>query len=107
MSEERSLNVSNTELFTIRDAMRGLHLIVDRFESGGLDKAVLMRGKRMVALVLPIAAAVEPLTPGEALVAADALDSAEDDIWIGRPAAAARDKLRALSVSHDTERGTG
>lgn len=43
--------VSNAELFTVREAMRGLNRIVDRIEAGDLDKAVLMRGGRMVAVV--------------------------------------------------------
>lgn len=44
----------NEELFTVRDAMRELNRIVDRIESGELEKAVLMRRGKMVAVVAPL-----------------------------------------------------
>jgi hypothetical protein len=37
------------------DAMRGLNRIVDRIEAGEIEKAVLMRGGRMVAVIRPLA----------------------------------------------------
>jgi antitoxin (DNA-binding transcriptional repressor) of toxin-antitoxin stability system len=52
---ESSILVSNSELFTVRDAMRGLNRIVDRIERGEIEKAVLMRNGRMVAVVAPLA----------------------------------------------------
>lgn len=47
--------VRNAELATVRDAMRELNRMVDRLEAGELEKVVLMRGARMVAVLLPIA----------------------------------------------------
>jgi hypothetical protein len=46
-----TISVSNDELFTVREAMRSLNRIVDRIERGEIEKAVLMRNGRMVAVV--------------------------------------------------------
>jgi antitoxin (DNA-binding transcriptional repressor) of toxin-antitoxin stability system len=48
------VRVSNNELTTIRDAMRGLHQMVDRLERGELEKIVLTQRNRMRAVVLPL-----------------------------------------------------
>jgi hypothetical protein len=53
---EPSIHVSNAELFTVRDAMRELNRIVARIEAGDIEKAVLMKGNRMIAAVVPLAA---------------------------------------------------
>jgi PHD/YefM family antitoxin component YafN of YafNO toxin-antitoxin module len=46
--------VSNDELHTIRDAMRGLNRLVDDLEAGRLDKIVLTQHNRMRAVVIPV-----------------------------------------------------
>lgn len=46
--------VSNDELHTIRDAMRGLNRMVDDMEAGRLEKVVLTQHGRMRAVVLPV-----------------------------------------------------
>ena len=46
--------VSNEELFTVRDAMRGLNRIVDDIQAGVIDKAVLTRHGKMVCAVVPL-----------------------------------------------------
>lgn len=50
-----AIPVANDELYTVRDAMRKLNVIVDGLR-GGVDpyKAVLMKHNRMVAVVLSI-----------------------------------------------------
>lgn len=53
-----AITVSNEELVTVRDAMRGLHTMVARLERGEVDKFVLMHRGRMIAAVVPLAAAV-------------------------------------------------
>ncbi len=45
------VEVSNDELFTIRDAMRQLNLIVRQIEDGIIDRAVLTRKGEMVAVI--------------------------------------------------------
>lgn len=49
-----SVRVGNEELFTVRDAMRGLNLIVDDIVEGKLDKAVLTRHGKMLCAVVPL-----------------------------------------------------
>lgn len=44
----------NEEMFTIRDAMRELNVIVRRIEEGEIEKAILMRKGKMVAAVVPL-----------------------------------------------------
>jgi hypothetical protein len=56
MSAEGKIQVGNTELFTVRDAMRSLNRIVDYLDEGSLDKAVLTRKGKMVAVILPVRA---------------------------------------------------
>jgi antitoxin (DNA-binding transcriptional repressor) of toxin-antitoxin stability system len=53
---EPTILVGNGELVTVRDAMRVLNRIVDRIESGEIEKAVLTRKGRMVAVVVPLSA---------------------------------------------------
>ena len=48
------IDVSNDELHTVRDAMRGLNVMVDDLQSGERDKIVLTRHGKMVAVVLPV-----------------------------------------------------
>jgi antitoxin (DNA-binding transcriptional repressor) of toxin-antitoxin stability system len=49
-----SILVSNDELVTVRDAMRGLNRMVERLEAGDQDQYVLMHRGRMVAVLTPI-----------------------------------------------------
>ena len=51
MSRSARIPVGNEELFTVRDAMRSLNRIVDDLNDGALEKAVLMRKGKMVAVV--------------------------------------------------------
>lgn len=51
MNPDQRITISNDELFTVRDAMRELNRIVDRIESGEIEKAVLVRRGKMVAVV--------------------------------------------------------
>jgi hypothetical protein len=46
--------VGNEELFTVRDAMRGLNRIVDDIVEGKLDKVVLTRHGKMLCAVVPL-----------------------------------------------------
>jgi hypothetical protein len=46
-----TLEVSNEELFTVRDAMRELNQIVAKLQTGELAQAVLMKGSKMVARI--------------------------------------------------------
>jgi hypothetical protein len=55
MSEPR-VSIGNAELFTVRDAMRGLNRIVDDIVEGILGKAVLTRHGRMLCAVVPLGA---------------------------------------------------
>ncbi len=48
------VRVSNEELFTVRDAMRGLNRLVDRLESGESEKFVLTQHNRMRAVVVSL-----------------------------------------------------
>lgn len=51
MPDARSIVVGNEELFTVRDAMRGLNRILEQMESGEIDKAVLTRKDKMIATI--------------------------------------------------------
>lgn len=46
--------VSNEELATVREAMRGLNRMVAALERGEQEKFVLTKQGRMVAVVIPI-----------------------------------------------------
>lgn len=48
------VRVSNDELYTVRDAMRGLNRLVDRLEQGESDKIVLTQHNRMRAVVVSL-----------------------------------------------------
>lgn len=48
------VEVSNDELRTVRDAMRELHRLIDRLETGDADKFVLTQRNRMRAVVLSL-----------------------------------------------------
>lgn len=48
------ITVSNDELVTVRDAMRGLNRMVDQLVAGDADKFVLTRHGKMVAVVVPL-----------------------------------------------------
>lgn len=48
------VRVSNDELYTVRDAMRGLNRLVDRLEQGESDKIVLTQYNRMRAVVVSL-----------------------------------------------------
>jgi hypothetical protein len=53
-SDDSRVAVSNAELFTVRDAMRGLNRIVDDIHAGVIDKAVLTRHGKMLCAVVPL-----------------------------------------------------
>lgn len=46
--------VTNDELVTVRDAMRGMNRMVERLEAGEVEKFVLMHRGRMVAAIVPL-----------------------------------------------------
>ncbi len=48
------LEVSNAELRTVRDAMRGLNQMVDALESGESEKFVLTQRNQMRAVVVSL-----------------------------------------------------
>jgi hypothetical protein len=48
------VEVSNTELRTVRDAMRELNRMVDVLESGDSEKFVLTKGGQMRAVVVSV-----------------------------------------------------
>lgn len=50
-SKQPRVSVSNDELVTVRDAMRGLNQMVARLESREVDQFVLMHRGRMVAVL--------------------------------------------------------
>jgi hypothetical protein len=50
-SEPTVIPVANEELFTVREAMRALNLIIRQIEEGMIEKAVLTKGGKMVAVV--------------------------------------------------------
>jgi antitoxin (DNA-binding transcriptional repressor) of toxin-antitoxin stability system len=52
--DESRVAVSNDELVTVRDAMRGLNRMVAQLQSGERDQFVLMQRGRMVARIVPI-----------------------------------------------------
>ena len=54
MNDSAKVAVGNEELFTVRDAMRGLNRIVDDINAGTLEKAVLTRGGKMVAVIVAV-----------------------------------------------------
>jgi hypothetical protein len=49
-----TVEVSNDELRTIRDAMRELNRMVDALESGDSEKFVLCKNNRMRAVVISL-----------------------------------------------------
>lgn len=49
-----SINVSNDELRTVRDAMRGLNQMIERLEAGDIEKFVLAKQHRMRAVVISV-----------------------------------------------------
>lgn len=51
---EVSLEVSNDELYSVRDAMRSLNRLISRLHDGELSQIVLMKGGKMVAVLRPI-----------------------------------------------------
>lgn len=48
------VRVSNDELYTVRDAMRGLNRLVDRLEQGESEKIVLTQHNQMRAVVVSL-----------------------------------------------------
>lgn len=46
--------VSNDELVTVRDAMRGLHKMVEQLQGGEREQFVLMHKGQMVARIVPV-----------------------------------------------------
>lgn len=52
--KQESVSVSNSELVTVRDAMRGLHKLVEQLQSGECQQFVLLQRGRMVARLVPI-----------------------------------------------------
>lgn len=48
------VEVSNDELRTVRDAMRGLNRLVDDLERGASEKYVLTKNGRMRAVVISV-----------------------------------------------------
>lgn len=46
------MKVVNEEIATVRDAMRGLHRMVEELGRGDYEKVVLMHRGRMVAVVM-------------------------------------------------------
>lgn len=48
------VEVSNSELRTVRDAMRELNRLVDRLDAGEVEKYVLMKQGRMRAVVMSV-----------------------------------------------------
>lgn len=55
-----SVTVSNQELVTVREAMRGLNHMVAQLETGERKQFVLMHRGRMVARICPLGAAHDP-----------------------------------------------
>lgn len=53
------LEVSNDDLVTVRDAMRGLNRLVEELQSGQRNQVVLMHRGRMVARIVPVDAFLE------------------------------------------------
>jgi hypothetical protein len=58
-SPESRVQTCNDELFTIREAMRGLNMIVRCIEEGLIDKAVLTRKGKMVVAIVPLKEATD------------------------------------------------
>lgn len=54
VSASARVSIGNEELFTVRDAMRSLNRIVDDINGGVLEKAVLTRKGKMVAVVIGV-----------------------------------------------------
>jgi hypothetical protein len=48
------VEVSNDELYTVRDAMRELHRMVEQLDRGELEKVVLTHRNRMRAVVVSV-----------------------------------------------------
>lgn len=57
--EQTPVVTCNDELFTVREAMRGLNLIIRQIEEGMIDKAVLTKGGQMVAAIVPLTYVIE------------------------------------------------
>lgn len=58
--EQQPLAVCNEELVTVRDAMRRMNQLVEALERGEIEKFVLMKGTRMIAVLTSL-----PLVGGE------------------------------------------
>jgi PHD/YefM family antitoxin component YafN of YafNO toxin-antitoxin module len=55
MSESvQSIQVTNPELATVREAMRELHRLLDQLDQGDLEKVVLTQRNQMRAVLLTI-----------------------------------------------------
>lgn len=54
VSRQTRVAVSNDELVTVRDAMRGLNRMVAQLQAGERDQFVLMHKGCMVARIVPI-----------------------------------------------------
>lgn len=50
----QSVQVTNAELATVREAMRELHRLLDQLEHGDLDKIVLTQRNQMRAVLLTV-----------------------------------------------------
>jgi PHD/YefM family antitoxin component YafN of YafNO toxin-antitoxin module len=49
-----ALTVSNDELATVREAMRELHRLLDRLDTGQLEKIVLTQRNQMRAVLVSV-----------------------------------------------------
>lgn len=49
-----ALTVSNSELATVREAMRELHRLLDRLDAGQLEKIVLTQRNQMRAVLVSV-----------------------------------------------------
>lgn len=53
-SDHPEIEVSNDELFTIRDGMRSLNVMAGRLQDGELEKIVFLHRNTMVAVLLSL-----------------------------------------------------
>jgi antitoxin (DNA-binding transcriptional repressor) of toxin-antitoxin stability system len=56
VTDEPRITVANSELHTVREAMRHLNLLVDQIITGEAEKIVLTKRGRMCAVILSVAA---------------------------------------------------
>lgn len=54
MADDAKIEVENSELVTVRDAMRGLNRLVDELVAGDRDQVVLTRHGKMLAVVVSV-----------------------------------------------------